>query len=219
VQKPERVDSFFPVMRHVPGEGKFHIKGTGYLFHDQWVEKFLPGGREAQLRELGELGAHPFFRQSFMAGTMYDVLPLVALGYACASIRGESLESFVRMRARYQAERDLQYIRKWLVKMASPSMVARRFPSILTSYFDFGTPESQDLPNGTRGIVAGVPTVLATWMTATCTGFAEHALEVNGANGIRVETKRVARPDRIRDHSVVDLHFEFRWQVTEPPPK
>jgi hypothetical protein len=196
-----------------PGEGPFRIKGTGYVFHDQWVERFLPGGREAQLEVLGELGAHPFYRQSFMAGTMYDLFPLVALGYACAALRGEQLPAFVRMRARYQAERDLQHIRKWLVKMASPSMVARRFPSILTSYFDFGSAEHADLPDGTRGIISGVPLVLAPWMIATCVGFAEHALEVNGAKGIRVESKHVARPDRVSGFAMTDLHFEFRWQV------
>src|SRR5262245_16150529 len=95
-----------------PGEVPFRIKGLGYLFHDKWVTQFLPGGRDAQREALGPLGAHPFFDQMFVAGSMYDIFPLVALGYACAAVRGEPFAQFVQMRARYQAEQDLHELRE-----------------------------------------------------------------------------------------------------------
>lgn len=194
-----------------PGEGPFHIKGTAYIFHYRWAQEFLPGGVEAQLQALGPLGEHPFFRQIFIGGTMYDLFPLVALGYACGSLRGESLVEFVRMRARYQAEQDLRHIRKWLVKIASPTVVAKRFPSILTSYFDFGEAETEHADKGVRGYVRGVPEIIGSWMIATCDGFASHALEVNGAHDIRFGGRTVALGKRDRGFPLCDLEFDFRW--------
>ncbi|MBZ0115531.1 MAG: hypothetical protein K8H88_00955, partial [Sandaracinaceae bacterium] len=114
--------------------------------------------------------------------------------------------------AKYQAEQDLRHIRKWIVKLASPAMVAKRFPSILASYFDFGAPDVEHLEGGLRGILAGVPEVLAPWMIATCRGFAEHALEVNGARDVRMDAHVSPRPEPERGLPMADLRFDFRWR-------
>lgn len=210
--EPQSADELYDQLGFGAGEGPFHVKGMAYLFHDRWVVENLPGGREAQFAALGRSAEHEFYRQIFIGGTRYDVFPLVALGYACASLRNESLESFVVMRARYHAVQDLRYIRKFLVKIASPSAVAKRFPSILSSYFDFGTPHTDQIDgSGARGGVAGVPAILARWMIATCEGFATYTLEVNGAKNIRIGAEVTERDEPERGLQMVDLHFTFRW--------
>jgi hypothetical protein len=145
---PRTAEELYRSLAFAPGAGPFKIKGTGYVFHDQWVRDNLPGGVEAQRLALGSVSDHPFFRRDFVSAVMYDLFPLVALGYACAAVRGETFEQFVEMRARSQAELDLRHIRKFVVKLASPTMVAARFPSILTGYFDFGTPRGEMVERG-----------------------------------------------------------------------
>lgn len=193
------------------GDSPFRIKGTGYIFHDRWVAEHLPGGRDAQREALGTLGDDEFFHTIFVGGAMYDVFPLVALGHACAAVRGETMEEFVRMRAAYQAELDLRHIRKLLVKIASPSAVAKRFPSILGSYFDFGTAETEVLDHAVRGHLRAVPEVLGPWMIATCLGFAGHALEVNGARDVRMNATVEPRGDAAHGLRLADLRLDFGW--------
>lgn len=208
---PRSAEELYESLAFAPGQGPFKIKGTGYVFHDQWVREHLPGGVEAQNRQLGKLGEHPFFRRDFVSAVMYDLFPLVALGHACAAVRGETFEQFVELRARSQAELDLRHIRKFVVKLASPTMVAARFPSILTGYFDFGKPHVEVVERGVKGRVEGVPDVLVSWLVATCKGFAMHALEVNGAKNVRFESSTKPRMMRERGFPMVDLTFHFAW--------
>ena len=208
---PRTAEELYASLAFAPGEGPFKIKGTGYVFHDQWVRENLPGGVEAQQRALGKLGDHPFFRRDFVSAVMYDLFPLVALGHACAAVRGETFEQFVELRARSQAELDLRHIRKFVVKLASPTMVAARFPSILIGYFDFGKPHVEVVERGVRGRVEGIPDVLVSWLVATCKGFAMYALEVNGAKNVRFESSTKPRMMRERGFPMVDLTFHFAW--------
>lgn len=204
-------EQFYASIPFAPGEAPFHIKGTTYIFHDRWVEEKLPGGREAQREALGALRDDDFFENVFVGNGMYDVFPLVALGYACADVRGESMEAFCRMRARSQAELDLRHVRKWLVKLASPTAVAKRFPKIITSYFDFGEPEDEAVDQGVDARVKAVPEVIASWLVATFTGFGELVLEVNGARNVRLDAVYEKRPDEAHGLRLCDLRVELRW--------
>jgi len=209
--EPQTLEAFLDATDFAPGEGPFRIKGSAYTLHHRWVAEFLEGGLEAQQRRLGAWGDHPFFDEIYLASGMYDVLPLVALGYVCAELRQESLAAFVEMRARYQAEKDLQLFRKMMVKLASPTSVAKRFPSVLASFFDFGEATSEVREKGVSGRVSGVPQILATWMIATCRGFTTHALKVNGAKGVSIDAE--VESSGLRQHGLplCDLEFEFAW--------
>jgi hypothetical protein len=207
----QSLEEFLEAARCEPGEGPFRIKGSGYNLHQRWVEESLPGGMEAQMRRLGPLADHPFFSEIFLASGMYDVFPLVALGYVCAELRDEPLTTFVEMRARYQAEKDLQLFRKWMVKLAGPATLAKRFPSILASYFDFGEASSDVGVDAVSGRMNGAPQILAPWLIATCRGFTDHALMVNGAKDVVIETHIEPRPRRTNGFALCDLCFEFRW--------
>src|SRR5690606_15263958 len=87
---PRTAEELYECLAFAPGAGPFRIKGTGYVFHDQWVRENLPGGLDAQHRALGALHDHPFFRRDFVSAVRYDLFPLVALGHACAAVRGET---------------------------------------------------------------------------------------------------------------------------------
>jgi len=210
--EPRSAAEFYERLGFGIGEGAFLVKGAAYLYHDQWAREHLPGGPPAQRSALGAMGDHEFFDQIFMAGGMYDVFPLVALGYACAKLRGESLISFVAMRSRYHAELDIRHLRKWLIRLASPAAVARRLPSVLSAYFDFGMPEAEPSEGGMRGAVGDVPAILGPWMIATCRGFGEYALEVNGAKGATITAETEVTGKRERGLEMADLHFDIRWR-------
>lgn len=208
------VPDFFAEVRAAPGQGPFHVRGSAYLFHEHWVKEFLPGGTRAQRDGLGEFGAHPFFDTIFIPSGMYDVFPLVALGIACAQIRRETLEQLTLTRARYQAEQDIRHFRKWLVKLASPTAVAARLPSIAANYFDFSTADAEVQDLAATCVLRSVPETISQWMVWTCLGFGLYALEVNGAKELQTSSKITPQGKLYRGYPMTDISMTFRWAPT-----
>jgi len=196
---------------HPIGASPFRIKGSGYLLHLQYVDEHIPGGRQAMNAAIRTPELRAFFDQTFFAGHLFDIYPLVAVGHTCARLVGTSFERFIRLRSRHQAEGDLKLFRKMIVRVVSPEMLAARIPLIFASYFDFGTTEIVERETAAiTGLVSGVPKDLAPWMSFVSDETVRFMLEYNGVKNLR---SRIAfEPDGERDGiALVKIRSTLQW--------
>src|SRR5579883_3482712 len=114
-----------------PGDGPFRIKGAIYRGHLDYVADHVPGGIEAMLGGFKDPRLATFFHQQFLAGSFYDIVPLVVAGYVCARQSRKSFSEFIRTRSRHQAERDINGLYRVLLKLTTPSAVLGRLPRLM----------------------------------------------------------------------------------------
>jgi len=165
-----------------PGESPFHIKGVAYLGHLEWVDKHFPGGRPAFMALLSPTMS-AYFSQHFLAMKLHDFLPFAAAGHTCARALGMGFVEFVEMRARYQAEIDLNGIYRLLLKLTSPKQVATRLPKLMTQYFDFGNLRVlKEEAFAVKFEVDRLPTLAVDWFGAVYTAYSEIALIAAGGH-------------------------------------
>ncbi len=200
--------------RNIPfrlGESPYTTRGIAWVFHDEFVRERLEGGPDAQRSALGGLADDPFWTELKLASGSYDVLPLVACGYACGEVTGTSMYEFCKLRSVHQAQRDLTSIRRLLLTLLTPSMVARRFPFLLRSYFNFGEPGAEAIDGGVRMFMRHVPSIIAEWLEAVCHGFVVYAIETTGAAVLSAQGNFV--PTGIDQYGSAegDIVFEIRW--------
>lgn len=196
----------FPV-----GKSPFRIKGSGYLLHLQYVDEHLPGGRAAMLAAIGRPDLRAFFEQTFFAGHLVDIYPLVAVGYVCARLQGLSFERFIRMRSRHQAEGDLKLFRKMILRIASPELLASRIPIITASYFDFATAEViERQPGAITAVMHGVPKEVAPWMGYVADETVRFMLEYNGVKELRSKITLEREPAR-EGQEIVGIRSTMQW--------
>ena len=164
-----------------PGAAPFRVKGVAYRGHGDYVERYVAGGMQAQLDAVVEPRLRAFLGQTFLASSWYDVFPLVGGGYVCGRITGRALPGFLRTRARYQAEQDMQGVYRMAMTVASPELLAEKLPKMLQQYFDFGVASVVDAGPGARDAsVEGIPTLLSPWLGPILQTFVLTALEDNG---------------------------------------
>ncbi len=123
-----------------------------------------------------------------------------------------AMEHFVVLRARHQAQKDMTTLRRMLMSLLSPATVAKRFPFLLKTYFNFGEPDAAALDDGVLMEMRAVPAVLEPWMRSTCHGFVEHALESSGAKDIRISPSRSPAGFDDAGRPLVEMRFELRWR-------
>jgi hypothetical protein len=195
------------------GAAPFRIKGSGYLLHMQYVDEHLPGGRAAMYAALGRPDLRAFFEQTFFAGHLVDIYPLVAVGYACARIQGVSFEQFIRTRSRHQSEGDLKLFRKLILRIASPEILASRIPTITASYFDFATAEVLEKRTGAiTAVMHGIPKDIAPWMSYVADETVRFMLEYNGVKELR---SRIAMEGEgvQNGQEIVGIKSSMQWSV------
>lgn len=195
------------------GASPYRIKGSGYLLHLQYVEEHLPGGRAAMNAAISTPELRAFFDQTFFAGHLVDIYPLVAVGHTCARLLGMPFERFIRLRSRHQSEGDLRLFRKLILKIASPEMLATRIPLITASYFDFATAEVVERqPASITALMHGVPRDLAPWMSYVADETVRFMLEYNGVTNLRSRIGFEPEPPR-DDHEIVAIRSTLQWKA------
>jgi hypothetical protein len=205
-------------LRYPVGQSPYRIKGSGYLLHMQYVDEQLPGGRAAMKAAIRTPELRAFFDQTFFAGHLVDIYPLVAVGHTCARIQGVSFERFIRLRSRHQAEGDLRLFRKLILRIASPEMLATRIPAITASYFDFATAEVvEKKPESITALMHGVPRELVPWMSYVGDETVRFMLEFNGVKGLR--SRVTSKLEGKRDgHDVMAIRSTVQWGGASSPP-
>ena len=194
-----------------PGEAPFRIKGTAYRGHLDYVAEHVPGGVDAMCEAMEDERLAAFFRQHFLASTLYDVFPLARAGAVCAAMAGMGFLEFVRMRAVIQAKSDVGGVYRVLLAMASPTAVATRLPRLVGQYFDFGETTAEHPERG--HVIAtrtGTPQALAPWYTMVSDGYCEVVLTRAGARNVVLKTTQ--QPSGTRHGiPIVDLTLDMRF--------
>jgi hypothetical protein len=196
-----------------PGESPFRAKGNVYRGVLESADERVPGGRSAVFARLDDPKLQEFFRQTFLAASTYDILPLVAFGEAGAQLTGVTHAEFVRVGAAFTARRDMRGIYKVLLKLASPSAVVQRLPRVLSQYFDFGKIEGRITDERTyEGKTYGIPRPLVSWIMNVTHGFVPVVMASAGARDVTIEIGLV---EVEREQQGVDLmkgSFVVRWK-------
>jgi hypothetical protein len=207
------VQSFAPIGETPPvppGQSPFHIRGTGYLGHLDWVDREFPGGRAAFLGKLSP-SMRAFFAQTFLAISMFDFLPLASAGRVCARVLGMSFVDFIEMRSRHQAELDIRGVYRMLLKMTSPRLVAMKLPTIMTKYFDFGAVRIvADEARCVHFEMESVPQILVEWFLGCYTGYVEVVVGAAGGHLPTLDIETTAAAD-VSGFAACKLGGVVRW--------
>jgi hypothetical protein len=195
-----------------PGESPFQIKGVAYKGHISYVDQYVPGGMAGSIEMLHDPRLRAFYAQPFLAASMYDVFPLVAMGYVCARITGKTFPDFLRIRSRYQAEQDIGGVYRWMLRMASPMAVALKLPALTSQYFNFvQTTVRETGPNAAEVMSSGLPRALAAWYAPIAETYVLVALEFNGARRPRGKLYPFRGEGSAHGVEVGNVRFDVSW--------
>lgn len=206
-----RAERFYQGVNYPVGDSPFQVKGVTYVYHGVYVREELPGGVAAQREALGALAESPFWETQWKAAVTYDLLPLIAAGYACAEVLGMDTMEFVRMRAEHQAEHDMTSARRFLLSVLTPRMLAKRLPYLSSQFFTFGEPGAEPLPDGARMWLRGVPPIIAPWVAAVCEGFMAHSLRATGAKSVSVRPVESTPHAPANGSALTDIGLDITW--------
>jgi hypothetical protein len=189
----------------------FHARGIVYIGGRDYMVEHVPGGVEAVTAAMPP-DLRAFFSQIFLANTMYDVAPLVAISAAAASVSGVSHTEYVRTNAAWQAQRDIRGVYKLLLNVVSAELVALRLAKAAMRYFDFGEAASvMRTPTCCNAEQRGIPKPVAAWFTACVHGFVPVALTMAGAKNVRLRTLSTTSDGERHGVETVTVSYEFSW--------
>jgi len=160
------------------------VKGVLYLGTQTFFAEHVQGGMDALASEIDDPALRAFITQKFLPSGLYDVTPVPALiAYEARALR-MTLDDYLLHRTRHQAKKDLGGVYAWLLRLASPRLVARSLPRIMVQMFDFATGDViGDEPNEATARLSNIPAVLAPWLEVSVAVYAETALKLAGATG------------------------------------
>jgi hypothetical protein len=196
-----------------PGQSPFRIKGVSYRGHLEYVALRVPGGFDAMQAAFDDPRLRRFFEQPFLAGSYYDIFPLLHAGVACAKIVGTDYLSFVTTRAVHQAEVDVAGVYKVMLKAAPDGLLAKRIPKTIAQYMDFL--ECDATSSGDHAVVGelrGAPLAAAPWLAALLRGFVPRLLSLAGARAPAVEFGGLRAGPRKHGVDIATMPFEVHWQ-------
>lgn len=164
------------------------MKGVLYRGTQEFFRDHVTGGIEALHAELErDPPLLAFIKQQFLPSSWYDVLPVAPLIRAEARAMRLTLTHYLRLRARYQAERDIRGVYRFLVTLASPDAVAQRLPRVMAQMFDFVKTESRIIePGRVEMTIHGFPAVLVEWYSGCFSEYADVALRLAGARWVTI---------------------------------
>lgn len=197
---------------HAHRGSPFHAKGLVYQGARDYYDRHLPGGVSAVVGRLEPQVARFFNDQPFVAGGWYDVMPIVAISAAAASVAGISQGNLVRQNAAWLAHRDVNGVYRALLRVASPAAVAARLPRASMQYFNFGSAEGELVERGLfESTRTGIPLGLAPWLCWAVEGFTPVALGYAGARNTTVESSPFVSDGDVIGFRTVSLSFRIRW--------
>lgn len=189
----------------------FHAKGVLYLGTQSFFAENVRGGVDALAQEIEDEALRAFITQKFLPSSLYDVMPVPALiAYEARTLR-MNVDDYLLHRTRHQAKKDLGGVYSWLLRLATPHIVAAQLPRIMLQMFDFAQAEViNDSKDETVARIMGIPAPLAPWLSVGLAVYAETALKLAGA------TPTIDEPT-VRSHGaraglpLVDLEVPIRW--------
>lgn len=194
------------------GTGPFHVKGVLYLGTQKYFQNEVPEGLAKLASTLDDPTVRDFIQQKFLASSWYDVLPVAALIRAEAEVCNQTVPSYLRKRAAFQAREDISGVYRWLLKLASPETVALKLPRLLTQIFDFGDSYTERLDDHSVRIeLREFPGVLTEWYTTAFEVYAETAIGLAGAKNIALVLKPTPTGKHATGVQLVNLSGDLHW--------
>jgi hypothetical protein len=196
-----------------PGTSPFGVKGHVYSAFFRFCDESVPGGAEGAIAALQDPRLRDFLRQQFLAGSFYDIMPILPVAASAALRAGEPLVQFMRRLGAHRADHDIRGIYKWALKLSTPEKTVIRSPRLAMQYFNFGTVSSRiTARHRCETVRTGVPGRAAHWYAATVEGFTPKVLAMAGASDARTRTI-VEGPDGSRAGiETVTIRFVTTWE-------
>ncbi len=209
---PEPLDESRPLPFR-PGQSPFRIKGVAYRGHLDYVAEHLPGGVAEMLRGFKDPELVRFFEQKFLPSSFYDILPLVVAGYVCARQARKGFSEFVRIRSRYQAERDIGGIYRLLIKLVSPMHVVERLAALQAQYVDFAAASVEVLePKRVVLVRPRLPLMLAGWMGTVLETYVDVLLTRAGGKNVLARSRPLEPDGELHGVAAVKWLCDVSWQ-------
>ena len=164
-----------------PGASPFRINGVFYLGLRRYIGERVDGGLERLAVELGDGELAAFVRQTFLATSFYDLLPIAPLMETLARLAKQSFGEFVRRRSRAQAIHDCEGVYKaFMGRRGSDKELLDGICKTSARIYDFGKTEYAVVRPGVVDMVrVQVPDPILGWyQTSTAEYFCavlEHA--------------------------------------------
>lgn len=195
------------------GESPFRVKGVLYQGTQGFFEQNLQGGLAALVGEIAEPELAAFLSQKFLPSGWYDVMPVPALiAYEARALR-MGLSEYLLHRTRYQAKRDLGGVYGWVLRLASPGLVATRLPKIMSQMFDFVRVETvREEGQHVEAYLHGIPASLHEWLHTAMLVYGETAMKLAGARVVEVTPPRVTPEGQVKGIGVATLTFQLTWE-------
>jgi hypothetical protein len=196
-----------------PGTSPFHVKGLTYRNAIDFFDSDLAGGSAAVIAELRDVRLREFLSQRFLAGTWYDVLPIVSILQTAAQVGRRTPLELMRKMARESAQKDINGVYRLLLKLASPETVVERLPGAAKQVFSFVTVAVQNFGERAYRVTSdGVPTLVAGIYMASTEAYVARALELAGAREVR-QLWLAPTPLGSREGlPIVRLNRELHWK-------
>jgi hypothetical protein len=154
-----------------------------------------------------------FFQQKFLPSTFYDIIPLIVAGYICARQTRKSFSEFVRIRSRYQAERDVGGIYRVLIKLVSPMHVIERLSALQSQYLSFAEGGVEVL--GDKHVLftrPKLPHMLAHWTGNVLEAYVDVLLTRAGARNVLARPLPLVVDGQLHGVAAVKWQCDLTWQ-------
>lgn len=180
--KPDESSSTSGKITPARGASPFHVKGIIYQGTQLFFEQNVRGGLAALYQEIRDDELRAFIQQKFLPSSWYDVMPVATLIRCEARAMRLPVPQYLVFRTRFQANKDIGTVYKFLLKLVSLEQVGLRIPRIISQIFDFGTTETRAVGEGHIELVMrGWPAVLVEWCTTAFEVYVETAMRLSGA--------------------------------------
>ncbi len=196
------------------GTSPFRAKGVLYLGTQSFFNERLTGGLSALAEEIAEPQLESFITQKFLPGSWYDVMPVPALiAYESRALR-MSLDSYLLFRTRWQAKADLGGVRGYVLRLASPALVASQLPKIMLQMFDFARAEVVKEGDREREVrFHDVPLPLHAWLHTSLSIYAETAMRLAGASSVECPPATSTTTGHRAGVATGVLSMRLRWEL------
>jgi uncharacterized protein (TIGR02265 family) len=196
----------------LPGEGPFHAKGLIYKGLVASTDARCPGGYAAVLARIDDERMKNFLTQNFLAASWYDVMPLLAFSKLAAQVANVPHVKYAHDGARFTANRDINGVHRFFLKLASPKLVADRLPRLMMQYFDFGRVEG--VATGPRSYELSaheIPEPIAQWLMLMIEGFVPVALQLAGAKSVVAKIDPPEPDGSAKGVALVSTRLHLTW--------
>ncbi|MDI1443474.1 hypothetical protein [Polyangium sp. 6x1] len=169
----------------------------------------VEGGPAAFVAALPLPALQGFFGQPFLAGSFYDLYPLVAGSGVLASLLRSQLDTFAHQQGRAQASYDVEHAYRALFQGKSADDVHARLRPLAGRYYDFGEWNVDRVgPDRIRVVERALPIWIMPWFIPMQIGYFSGLMAALGKPGSTVTLQSFRREGLAGSVPLVVLELE-----------